>query len=121
MRMSPILTAAPVTSSADAELDFGHFEDRDLTRRIVGFLSANRLLNDASLLLRITGGHVELRGTVSTFRQRRRIEDFIRRVASVHQVANQLVVGVPRRTIADESPIGSVRRQPAKTAWPFHD
>jgi hypothetical protein len=73
--------------------DFGHFADRDLTRRIVGFLSSNGLLRDASLVLKVTAGHVELRGTVTTFRQRERIDAFIRRVAGVHHVTNQLVVG----------------------------
>lgn len=119
--MSPILTSAPVTTAADAELDFGHYEDRDLTRRVVGFLASNRLLEGASLLLRISGGHVELRGTVSNFRQRHRIEDFVRRVAGVHQVANQLVVGTPRRALAEPNLAGSSRFGSRDGSWPFHD
>ena len=85
---------APGESQAQ---DFGQAEDRDLTRRIVGFLSANGLLRDASLILKVTAGHVELRGTVATFRQRERTEDFVRHVAGVHHVTNQLVVGTITR------------------------
>ncbi len=81
-----------VPADAPAQ-DFGQLEDRDLTRRIVGFLTFHGLLRDASLVLKVTTGHVELRGTVRSFRQRERIDSFIRRVAGVHNVTNQLVVG----------------------------
>jgi len=87
--MTQTLTAPAATQAKD----FGQFEDRDLTRRIVGFLSSHGLLRDASLVLKVTAGHVELRGTVTNFRQRERIDAFIRRVAGVHHVTNQLVVG----------------------------
>ncbi len=72
---------------------FGHFEDRDLSRRIIGFLTFHGLLREASIVLQVVGGHVELRGTVTTFRKREQIDAFTRRVAGVHNVTNQLVVG----------------------------
>jgi hypothetical protein len=86
-----------------AILDFGHHDDRDLTRRIVGFLTAHGLLGGASLRLKVNVGHIELRGTVATFRQRDRIEAFIRRVAGVHHVTNQLAVGTPSHHFAHNS------------------
>lgn len=93
--MTPVITqSTPVTLPTAAE-DFGQFEDRDLTRRIVVFLASHGLLTGASVLLKVNGGHIELRGTVATFRQRDRVESFIRRVAGVHHVTNQLVVGTP--------------------------
>jgi hypothetical protein len=84
-------TISPADSAAI--LDFGQYDDRDLTRRIVGFLASHGLLGGASVRLKVNGGHIELRGTVATFRQRDRIEAFIRRVAGVHHVTNQLAVG----------------------------
>jgi hypothetical protein len=86
-------TISPLDSTA--VLDFGQHDDRDLTRRIVGFLASHGLLGGASVRLKVNSGHIELRGTVATFRQRDRIEAFIRRVAGVHHVTNQLAVGTP--------------------------
>lgn len=87
------MTQTLIVPAESQSQDFGQVEDRDLTRRIVGFLTSHGLLRDASLVLRVTAGHVELRGTVTTFPHRERIDAFIRRVAGVQHVTNQLVVG----------------------------
>jgi hypothetical protein len=89
------MTQAISPLDSAAILDFGHHDDRDLTRRIVGFVASHGLLSGASVRLKVNSGHIELRGTVATFRQRDRIEAFIRRVAGVHHVTNQLAVGTP--------------------------
>jgi osmotically-inducible protein OsmY len=100
------IIAQPATSTQD----FGQHEDRDLTRRIVVFLASHGLLSSASVRLKVSGGHIELRGTVATFRQRDRIESFIRRVVGVHQVTNQLAVGTPSPDFATRDRVRSPLR-----------
>ena len=108
--MTPISLTPPFATQRSASQDFGQFEDRDLTRRIVVFLTSHGLLGGASVRLKVSGGHTELGGTVATFRQRDRIESFIRRVAGVHQVTNQLAVGTPSPEFASRAtPRGPLR------------
>jgi osmotically-inducible protein OsmY len=91
----------PASDSHDfASLDFGQHGDRDLTRRIVDFLVSHALLNGASVRLKVDRGHIELGGSVATFRQKERIEAFIRRVAGVINVTNQLAVGPLPQTVS---------------------
>jgi osmotically-inducible protein OsmY len=108
--MTPISLQQPIASQRTASQDFGQFEDRDLTRRIVVFLASHGLLSGASVRLKVSSGHIELRGTVASFRQRERIESFIRRVAGVHQVTNQLAVGTPLPDFASRTDIRGSRR-----------
>lgn len=108
--MTQLFAQPSTTAQPTSAQDFGRHEDRDLTRRIVVFLASHGLLGGASVRLKVDRGHIELRGTVATFRQRDRIESFIRRVAGVHHVTNQLAVGTPAPDFATRDRVRSPLR-----------
>lgn len=63
-----------------------------------------RIANPDQIVVSVNAGTVTLRGTIGTFSQRRAAVDDAMRIEGVYAVDDQLDVGPPNESVAEEAP-----------------